>query len=38
MCRIPKVIVIQAHLQHVQFFMQTPWNNSNPNLIIFLLV
>jgi hypothetical protein len=24
MCRIPKVIVIQAHLQHVQFFMQTP--------------
>ncbi len=38
MCRIANVIVIQVHLQHVQFFMQTPWNNTNPNLIIFLLV
>jgi hypothetical protein len=23
-CRIANVIVIQAHLQHVHFFMQTP--------------
>lgn len=38
MCRIANVIVIQAHLQHVQFFMQAPWNNTNPNLIIFRLV